>query len=258
MKRILTFFAFALCTLCLGAQTTVTVRVMSMNIKEGAKYAGNESQPFSDLINQYKPDVIALQEVDYKTTRNGGRDWLNEVAMDTGMFPYFSKSMNYQGGGFGPALLSRYPFYKVEKTVFRHDQAREDRSTAWIYIQLPGGVDLRVGTLHLSLETSQLTVQHFASINKAFFAADELTPALMIGDYNAAPGSDPINYVKNKWQEVIPNMGPTWPSDKPTTQLDHIMGFPKMAWECVEYKLLAHPELSDHCFILADLKLTIQ
>ena len=256
-KVFLTFVALVF-TVNIGVQEVLSVRVMSMNIKEGAAYAGNQSQPYSDLINQYKPDFIALQEVDYKTVRNGGKDWLNEVAMQTGMFPYFSKSMNYQGGGFGPALLSKYPFYKVEKTIFRHDQAREDRSTAWMYVQLPGGgVCLRVGTLHLSLESSQLTIQHFASINKAFFAEDELTPALMIGDYNAAPGSDAINYVKNRWQEVIPNMGSTWPSDKPTTQLDHIMGFPKMAWECTHYELIGNPKLSDHCFIVADLKLTV-
>ena len=47
-----------------------------------------------------------------------------------------------------------------------------------------------------------MTIQHFATINKAFFAEDTTTPALLIGDYNAANGSDAINYVKNKWQDV--------------------------------------------------------
>lgn len=258
MKRILTYLAFALFTISLSAQTEVSVRVMSMNIRQGAEYADGEAAPYADLIKKYNPDVIALQEVDYKTVRNGGKDWLNQVAMQTGMFPYFCKSMNYQGGGFGPALLSKYPFYKMEKTIFRHEEAREDRATGWIYIQLPQGVNIRVGTLHLSLESSQLTIQHFASINKAFFAEDSTTPALMIGDYNAAPGSDPIQYVKNRWDEVIPNMGPTWPADNPTTQLDHVMGYPKAAWECTNYEVLAHPELSDHRFIMADFKLTVE
>ena len=128
-----------------------------MNIRQGGEYAGNKSEPFSDLINRYDPDVIALQEVDYKTTRNGKRDWLNEVASQTGMFPYYSKSITYQGGAFGTALLSRYPFFKAEKTIFSHKDTREDRSTAWIYVQLPCGEVVRVGTVHLSLETSQMT-----------------------------------------------------------------------------------------------------
>lgn len=255
-KVFLTFVALVF-TVNTGAQEVLSLRVMSMNIRQGAEFADNKSEPYSELINKYDPDVIALQEVDYKTTRNGGKDWLNEVAMQTGMFPYFIKSMNYKGGGFGPALLSKYPFYKMEKTIFKH-QGEEDRATGWIYVMFPDGISLRVGSLHLALSSSQLTIQQFASINKAFFAEDELTPALMIGDYNAVPGSDPINYVKNRWQEVIPNMGLTCPADKPTSQLDHVMGYPKSAWTCTHYEVLAHPELSDHCFILADLKLTIQ
>ena len=89
MKRILLVIA-SLCLLCVSdlyAQKTVTLRVMSMNIRQGGEYAGNKSEPYSELINKYQPDVVALQEVDYKTTRNGKRDWLNEVAMQTGMFP---------------------------------------------------------------------------------------------------------------------------------------------------------------------------
>ena len=256
------YILLALLALCPIAsafgQKTVSLRVMSMNIRQGGEYAGNKSEPFSDLINSYDPDVIALQEVDYKTTRNGKRDWLNEVASQTGMFPYYSKSITYQGGAFGTALLSRYPFFQAEKTIFSHKDTREDRSTAWIYVQLPCGEVVRVGTVHLSLETSQMTIQHFASINKAFFAEDSTTPSLLIGDYNATPGSDAINYVKNKWQEIIPNMGNTIPSSGPTSQLDYVMGFPKGSWTCTHYEVLAHPELSDHCFIVADLQITVQ
>lgn len=260
MKRLVLIIAslFLAFASDLYAQKTVNLRVMSMNIRQGGEYAGNKSEPYSELINKYKPDVVALQEVDYKTTRNGKRDWLNEVAMQTGMFPYFCKSITYQGGGFGPALLSKYPFFKCEKAVFSHKDTREDRATGWIYVQLPDGGVVRVGVVHLSLETSQLTIQHFASINKVFFAEDTTTPALMIGDYNATQGSDPINYVKNKWQDVIPDLGFTIPATGPTSQLDYVMGFPKGAWTCTSHEVLARSDMSDHCFIVADVQITIE
>lgn len=222
-----------------------------MNIKEGASYAGNESQPYAELIKQYDPDFVCLQEVDYKTIRNGGRDWLNEVAIACGMIPYYCKSFTYQGGGFGTAILSKYPFYKAEKTVFRASGTREDRASGWVYVLLPSGSVVRVATTHLSLETADLTTKHIASINTAIFAEDTVTPTLLIGDFNATPDSDPIKYAKIKWQEIAPGQGNTIPSTGPNRQLDYIMGFPKQ-WSYTRYEILPYPELSDHCFILAE------
>jgi endonuclease/exonuclease/phosphatase family metal-dependent hydrolase len=112
--------------------------------------------------------------------------------------------------------------------------------------------------VHLSLESSQLTIQHFATVNKAFFAEDTTTPALLIGDYNATQGSDPINYVKNKWQDVIPNLGYTIPATGPTSQLDYVMGYPKGAWTCIKSEVLARSDMSDHCFIVADVQVTLE
>jgi hypothetical protein len=53
-------------------------------------------------------------------------------------------------------------------------------------------------------------------------------------------------------------MGNTIPSTGPTSQLDYVMGYPIGSWTCTDYEVLAHPELSDHCFIVADLQITVQ
>lgn len=229
----------------------ISLRVMSMNIKEGAAYCGHKAQPYADLINEFKPDVVALQEVDWKTLRNGGVDWLNEVAMLTGMFPYYSQSFSYQGGGFGNALLTRLPFYKAEKILSTIEGARETRSTGWVYLILPSGTSVRVATTHLALESSEITTRNIADVNKKIFASDDLTPTLLIGDFNATDDSDAIAYARIKWQEIGAGTGPTIPSSGPTKKLDYVMGYPKN-WSYTKYEILAHPELSDHCFILAD------
>ena len=66
MKKVYIFIAFLLCLLpSFGAAgQTISLRVMSMNIKEGASYASNESKPYADLIMEYDPDFVCLQEVD--------------------------------------------------------------------------------------------------------------------------------------------------------------------------------------------------
>lgn len=256
MKRLIAIAALtaSLCT-CLRAGE-ISIRVMSMNIKEGAKYADHKAEPYAELINSSSPDFVCLQEVDFMTFRNGGRDWLNELAALTGMFPFYCKSFDYQGGGFGTAILSRYPFYKASKTVFSSKDTREDRASGWVYVQLPDGNSVRVATTHLALESADITTKHIASVNSAIFSEDSSIPTLLVGDFNATPGSDPIVYAKIKWQEIAPGSGNTIPADNPNRQLDYMMGFPKK-WSADSYIILSHPELSDHCFILADLKISL-
>ncbi len=259
MKKVYIFIAFLLCLLpSFGAAgQTISLRVMSMNIKEGASYASNESKPYADLIMEYDPDFVCLQEVDYKTIRNGKRDWLNEVAKQCGMFPYYCKSFSYQGGGFGTAILSKYPFFKAFKTVFSAAGTREDRASGWVYVQLPSGMTVRVATTHLALETADITTKHIASVNSAIFADDTTTPTLLVGDFNATPDSDPIKYAKIKWQEIAPGQGFTIPSSGPNRQLDYVMGYPKQ-WKYSKYEILARPALSDHCFIIADVSIDVE
>ena len=260
MKSVYIFITALLSLLpCLKAagQQAISIRVMSMNIKEGTQYASCESERYSALISEYSPDFVCLQEVDYKTNRNGKRDWLNEVALQTGMLPYFCKSINYQNGGFGTAILSKYPFFKARKSVFSASGTREDRATGWIYVVLPSGHTVRVATTHLALETADITTKHIASVNSDIFAEDTQTPTLLIGDFNATPDSDPIKYAKIKWQEIAPGQGNTIPSSGPNRQLDYVMGYPKK-WRFSNYEILPHPELSDHCFIVADVSIDVE
>ena len=243
----------AICTSFLQASAgeRFGLRVMSMNIKEGALYADHKVEPYAELINEYAPDVVCLQEVDHFTKRNGNTDFLNALAQATGMFPYWCKSFTYQDGGFGVALLSKYPFLKAEKITSTIKGAREPRSTGWIYICLPEGGTVRVATTHLALESSEITIQNIADVNKKIFGQDQLTPTLLIGDFNATEDSDPIRYAKNTWQEIGEGTGFTIPSNKPNRKLDYVMGFPKK-WKSERYEIIARADLSDHCFVMAD------
>lgn len=252
MRRILIILCFLLCQ-SLSAQTEL--KILSMNIKEGAKFADHKAAPYAEIILEEKPDFVALQEVDYCTVRNGGIDWLNDLAQATGMMPYYCKSFDYQGGGYGVAILSKYPFYKAEKIVSVIEGAKEPRATGWVYVCLQSGQIVRVGSTHLALESAEITTKNMADVNKKIFAEDTTTPTLLIGDYNAAPDSDPIEYFKLKWSCVSSGIGNTIPSDKPTRCLDYIMGYPKAVWTMKSHKILARPDLSDHCFIVATVSL---
>ena len=87
MKKYLLLF---LC-LTLGvayAQDTLRVRVMTYNLRFGELASLEE---LAHHIKSFKPDFVALQEVDSKTDRKRtphqkGKDFISELAYHTGMF----------------------------------------------------------------------------------------------------------------------------------------------------------------------------
>lgn len=93
-----------------------TIKILTYNIYHGEEnYANGKSnlKKIAAVINRYKPDFVAMQEVDSMTKRtatfNNGvkKDLVAELAKLTGMHGYFGKAMDYSDGGYGEGLLSR-------------------------------------------------------------------------------------------------------------------------------------------------------
>lgn len=150
MKRLIliinTFIALIIC-LTINAQT-ISVKIMSMNIKEGGKLANYNAKSYSDCIEKYNPDFVLFQEMDYYTIRNGNKDLLGEIAVNLGMFPYFGRAISYSTGSYGNGILSKYPFYNARTITFKPTDASEQRSCAWIDVVLPNKRKIRIAVTH--------------------------------------------------------------------------------------------------------------
>ena len=253
MKKIIMLSAVSLLAAGIAATSSaaqeISLRVMTMNIKEGGKYADYESGPYSYLIKEYDPDIVCCQEVDCNSIRNGRFDWLNHVASETGMFPFYA-SRPYLTGEFGVAVLSRYPFYGAEKIISDIEGENEVRPTGWVYICLPDGNTVRVASTHLALQTPTNTTLNIADINSKIFAEDKTTPTLLIGDFNADENSSPADYARITWTDIGYGTGKTMIGN--SKRLDYVMGYPKGKWSRTTYEIIAREDLSDHCFIVAD------
>ena len=58
-------------------------------------------------ISREKPDFVGLQEVDVKVPRSMQLDEPAELARHTGMHATFAKAIDYNGGEYGVAVLSK-------------------------------------------------------------------------------------------------------------------------------------------------------
>jgi endonuclease/exonuclease/phosphatase family metal-dependent hydrolase len=146
------------------------------------------------VIKQQQPDVVALQEVDVYTTRSGNTlHQAEELAKLTGMTAYFAKAIDYGGGEYGVAILSRFPMENMKNTPLPTDDATggEHRTLASVTLVLPGNKKIIFASTHLDAQSSdgnrQLQIKKILEVLK-----QETLPVIIAGDFNAVPTNDVI------------------------------------------------------------------
>ena len=87
-----------------------SLKILSYNIKHGRGMDGKVDLPrIAKVIGSLSPDLVTLQEVDKNCTRSGSIDLTRELAGILKMEGRFGKFMDFQGGEYGMAVLSRFP-----------------------------------------------------------------------------------------------------------------------------------------------------
>jgi endonuclease/exonuclease/phosphatase family metal-dependent hydrolase len=243
---------------CAGGKPRAPARVtvLTYNIFHGADANGNSNlDAVAGIINSLGPDLVALQEVDNKTTRAKGLDLTAELSKRTGMEGVFGKAMDYAGGGYGEAVLSRHPILDTKNNPLGHTRKAEPRAALEVHIELPTGERIIFVGTHLDhLRDQKNRMIQTKRIMELY--EDCGLPIILAGDLNAAPGSDPINLLSREWSyagQADPK--PTMPSDRPRRKIDYIMYKPKGRWSVTETRVIDEKVASDHCPVLAVLEL---
>ena len=243
---------------CAGVKSSSPCRisVLTYNIYHGADANGNSNlDAVAGIINSLKPDLVALQEVDNKTTRAKGLDLTAELSQRTGMQGVFGKAMDYAGGGYGEAVLTRHPIIYTKNNSLPHTPNAEPRAALEIQIELPTGEKIVFVGTHLDHQRDQNNRMNQARRIKELYQDDGL-PIILAGDLNAAPGSDPINLLSEQWAYAAQDdPQPTMPSVRPRSKIDYIMYKPKSRWKVIEVRVIDEKVASDHCPVFAVLEL---
>jgi len=237
------------------------LHVMTYNIHHGEGTDGKfDLERIARVIRAQEPDLVALQEVDVKTRRSGGVDQAAELGRLTGMRVSFGRAIDYEGGQYGQAILSRVPLEDFKLHVLPGDPQREQRAAVASHVRPWGGKRPRVrfvGThLHHLDETDRLA--QAAEINK-LFTGDE-TPTILLGDMNARPDSRTMGTLLAQWQDASANGGAdrtpgnTFPAGAPDRRIDYILLRPGGAWRVVEARVVEEPVASDHRPVAATLE----
>lgn len=235
----------------------VRLRVLTYNIHHGEGIDGVfDLERIARVILDTAPDIVAVQEVDSVTTRSGGVDQAAELGRLTGMHAVFGKAMDYAGGGYGEAVLSRFPFAGTGNHILSASPGHEPRAALTVYIRLGAeGPSIAFTGTHLD-HTRDPTdrITQAGEINM-IFSEERDTPMILAGDLNAVPGSEPMDLLLGMWTDAASsNPQPTIPVEQPRRRIDYILYRPAGSWRVIEATVIDERVASDHRPLLAVLE----
>ncbi|MFN8429297.1 MAG: endonuclease/exonuclease/phosphatase family protein [Spirosomataceae bacterium] len=246
------FFLFASLFFLSISCSKPAIKVLTYNIYHNEnpyKKGQSNVSDISALIKETHPDVVFLQEVDSMTNRSAGVfgkkvDNAAELAKLTQRISYFSKAIDFSGGGYGEALLLKQP-----NVVFRqklpNPKGGEVRSMIATEQNFGKKSVIMLGT-HLCHQYSENRMAQLEAIVAYYLQNDK--PMILAGDFNFKPDSPEYQYITGFFIDAATQFQKpqnTFPADSPDSRIDYIFLSKKHPWKVDEIKVFSN-QYSDH------------
>ena len=235
-----------------------TFRVMTYNIHHGEGTDGRfDLDRLADVIRAQSPVFVALQEVDQRTRRAHGYDQARTLAALIDMYPVYGRAMDYDEGGYGDAVLSKYPVIRSGVERLPHTDGYEPRVAVWVDANVPDFGLVRFASTHWQHNLLEDRIAQSRHVADFFSMRDRSIPPIVIvaGDLNAQPDAEPMQIMFEQFTDAAAaNAEPTFPSEGANIRIDYILirtgdpAKPVRAWT------LDEPLASDHAPLVADIQ----
>lgn len=234
------------------------MRLMTYNIQSGRDaYKVLDLTKCENTIREYNPDILALNEVRMKTLDVGDTEQAKVLSENLGMNYYFAKAIDYNGGEYGIALLSKFPIVSAQGIPVPQlpMEKRENRYEDRVLLKAELDVDGKRVFVFVS---------HFGLSNAERESATGLfeteiakikDPAIFMGDLNMTPEDALVKKIKAYVNDLSENE--TFMTHHTLTledRIDYIFASSHFACEKI---FSPFSTASDHLPIVADVNLTV-
>lgn len=208
-----------------SAASRKSLRVMTYNIHVGVGMDKKlDLQRIADVILHEQPDLVGLQEVDRGVKRTELRDEILELAKLTGMDYAFAHNLDFQGGQYGVAILSRLPIQNIDHRKYENTREAERRGMIRVEVKLDNRT-VNFVTTHLDYQHEDGRV--FETEQMLSFLQSVKGPLIVVGDFNDEPTGGAYKLMLQTFQDGWINgkakeAGLSYPADKPTKRIDYI------------------------------------
>lgn len=244
----------AVCAGC-ASHHPETLKVLSFNIHHCQGLDGRtDLERIARVIAQTKADLVALQEVDQLVERSNRIDQPRRLAELTRMHVVFGKNIDFQGGGYGNAVLSRFPIEHHQNHLLPKFQSHEQRGLLEAHMSI-GDQKLIFFATHFDHHSQDDERMACMATLRELVELREQLLVIVAGDLNDVPDSramlEAASFLYNTLDlaTVLPF---TFRADNPSRTIDYILYNRHRALKCIAHRVIPESIASDHRPILAE------
>lgn len=235
----------------------------------------NKTSSLAASIPSLQSDIIALQEVDFKTLRSaknaGEATPVDQAALlaSSGKMNYAEcKSIDFEGGQYGTALLSRWNIERTEQVKLSNTAGKEQRTACVNYITVPGmPAQLAVIITHPDQDRDNtLRLKQVRELMALVDNVGKIAIPVLLGDLNLVPFSPEYQELTYQMRDTLPRDGNfTYPAWNPNRRIDYVLTSTAQKWDVLQKEIpvrnqtrndIDWGQLSDHLPLIVHLKLT--
>ncbi|QEC73788.1 endonuclease/exonuclease/phosphatase [Arachidicoccus ginsenosidivorans] len=233
------------------AQKSNTFKVMTYNIHHGNppdKPGVIDVDAIAAIIKKHQPDIVALQEVDVNTKRDGHINEIATIASKAGYKSfYFAKTIDLEGGQYGIAILSKYPLTNTATHKLPSNSAKEaePRVLATALVHLPNNKTIQFGSTHLDAYHSDNRLLQIKEIIR--LTGKSPYPFVIGGDFNSKESSEVIKLLDQTFTRTCHQCAPTFHEEASADgAIDYLAFRPAGSLKVISHQVLKAENASDH------------
>lgn len=222
------------------------LRIVTYNIHHGEAMDGRfDYERLARVINDLRPDVVALQEVDRGTARARGVDQAAILAKLTGLEAVYGRALYHQGGEYGQTVLSRFSVGESWNVPLPFRSETEPRAALAVKLQPGNGLpEFWLVDTHLCHLREEVRLDQVEYLHRFASSLGE-APVVIAGDLNSRPQSPPIAYLAERgWLDAV----------APDSRIDYVLIRKSDSWRIAEHRVVENDVVSDHDPVLTVLE----
>ncbi|RRD38869.1 endonuclease [Leptotrichia sp. OH3620_COT-345] len=224
LKRILLFIVI---TLTISAKE---FRIMTYNIYGGRLANGTK---IGQSIKRYKPDFIALQEVDKFTKRSNIKDITKDIADELGYnYYYFQKSRDFDSGEFGISFVSKYPIETIQTYELPSIGIEKRQVIAAKIEKTVFGKSVLIINTHLDYKQEAKNEELNSLLIMSEIVEGDIK--FLSGDLNILPTTEYYKQITQNWKDMYLDGDKAGIRNNDDPRIDYILGDLSGNWKIKE------------------------